>query len=68
MTNQGKCKSLLYKLDMTNSPLCLCGAEKTIQHIIEECPNTKFNYGGIARLRKAKEDAVTWIKNLEIRL
>ncbi|VVC43208.1 Hypothetical protein CINCED_3A015175 [Cinara cedri] len=67
MTNQDRSKSLLYKWSMTNSPLCACGAEQTIQHVIEECPNTKFN-GGIARLHKAEEDVVTWINNLEFRL
>ncbi|VVC28674.1 Hypothetical protein CINCED_3A023805 [Cinara cedri] len=45
---------------MTDSPLCSCGAEQIMQHIIEECPNIKFN-GGVTRLHKAEEDAVTWI-------
>jgi len=66
-TNQGRCKSLLYKWGMTNSPLCDCEAEQIIQHIIKECYNTKF-IGGIARLHKAEEDAIAWISNLEIRL
>jgi hypothetical protein len=66
-TYQGRSKSFLYKWGITNSPLYACGAEQTIQHIIEECPNTEFN-GGIARQHKAEEDAVTWINNLEIRL
>lgn len=39
-TNQGRCKSLLYKWGIINSPLCSCGAEQNIQHSIEECPNT----------------------------
>jgi len=63
-TEQGRCKSLLYKWGMEQSPLCSCGAEQTIRHIIDACPNTKFE-GGIAKLHEAGTEAVEWITSLE---
>jgi len=49
---------------MERSPLCSCGAEQTIGHIIEECPNTKFE-GGMKKLHEAATEAVNWITSLE---
>jgi len=48
-------------------PLCSYGIEKTIKHIVEECPITKFE-GGIAKLHEAKTEAINWLNNLEIPL
>ncbi|VVC35567.1 Hypothetical protein CINCED_3A018421 [Cinara cedri] len=52
---------------MEQSPLCSCGTEETIKHIVEECPITKFEEG-IAKLHEANSEAINWLNNLEIPL
>jgi hypothetical protein len=42
----GKCNNMLFHWNIRENPSCECGAEKeTIQHIVEECPLTKFEQG-----------------------
>jgi hypothetical protein len=37
---------MLFHWNIRENPSCECGAEKeTIQHIVEECPLTKFQQG-----------------------
>ncbi|KAH0813306.1 hypothetical protein GEV33_009485 [Tenebrio molitor] len=43
LTGHGKCNNMLFHWNIRENPSCECGAEKeTIQHIVEECPLTKF--------------------------
>jgi hypothetical protein len=44
-TGQERCNYLWHKWGMVDSPLCNCGQIQTIRHIVEECPETKFNGG-----------------------
>jgi hypothetical protein len=45
-TGHGKCNNILFHWNIRENPSCKCGAEKeTIQHIVEECPLTKFQQG-----------------------
>jgi len=66
-SEQGRSKSLLHKWGLEQSPLCSCGIEQTIKHIVEECPTTKFE-GGIAKLHESKTEAINWLNNLDIPL
>lgn len=47
---------------MVQSPLCSCGTEQTIKHIVKECPNTKFE-GGTEKLHGPKAEAVNWLNS-----
>jgi hypothetical protein len=43
----------------------ICGAEKeTIQHIVEECPLTKFQQG-FSKLYLLTEDALNWLQQIK---
>ncbi|KAL4153463.1 hypothetical protein QTP88_001296 [Uroleucon formosanum] len=66
-TEQGKCKFLLHKWKMADSPLCECGQVQTIKHIVESCPRTKYE-GGITELHKGGSEAQDWLRNLEVHL
>jgi hypothetical protein len=45
--------------------VCECGAEKeTIQHILEECPLTKFQQG-FSKLHLLTEDALNWLQQIK---
>ncbi|KAL4153411.1 hypothetical protein QTP88_001244 [Uroleucon formosanum] len=66
-TEQGKCKFLLHKWKMADSPLCECGQVQTIKHIVESCPRTKYE-GGITELHKGGSEAQDWLRNLEVQL
>jgi hypothetical protein len=47
------------------NPSCECGAEKeTIQHIVEECPLTKFQQG-FSKLHLLTEDALNWLQQIK---
>lgn len=49
-SNHGRCKSLLHKWDPGISPACDCGNQmQTIHHIVNDCPNRRFD-GGLANL------------------
>jgi hypothetical protein len=42
-TSHGKCNKMLFRWNIRENPSCEFEAEKeTIQHIVEECPLTKF--------------------------
>jgi len=68
-TEQGKCKFLLHKWKMTDTPLCERGQFQTIKHIVESsCPRTKLE-GGIAELhRKGGSEAQDWLRKIEVHL
>lgn len=66
-TEKGRSKSLLYKWRTEKSPLCSCGIEQTVKHIVEECSVTRFE-GGITKLHETKAEAINLLNNLEIPL
>jgi len=66
-TEQVKCKFLLHKWKVTDTPLCECGQIQTIKHIVKSCPRTKYE-GGIAKLPKGGSEVQDWLRNLEVYL
>lgn len=50
-TKQRRCNYLLHKWGMSDSQLCECGDKETINHIVQSCPNTKFERG-LVKLHK----------------
>jgi len=64
---QGRCNYLLHKWGMSDSQLCECGDKQTIYHIVQTCPNTKFE-GGLAKLHEGSPAAAKWCDELTIRL
>jgi hypothetical protein len=71
MTDYGKKKYeynyiiLFIILYYFENPSCECGAEKeTIQHIVEECPLTKFQQG-FSKLHLLTEDALNWLQQIK---
>jgi hypothetical protein len=66
-SDQGRCKYLLYKWGFTDTPACTCGAEQTVKHIVQECPQTKFE-GGIGSIHGCDSEAVDWMRELNVRL
>jgi hypothetical protein len=64
-TGHGKCNNMLFHWNIRENPSCECGAEKeTIQHIVEECPLTKFHQG-FSKLHLLTEDALNGYNKLK---
>jgi hypothetical protein len=64
-TGHGKCNNMLFHWNIRENPSCECGAEKeTIQHIVEECPLTKFQQG-FSKLHLLTEDALNWLQQIK---
>ena len=67
-TNMGCCNYLLWKWGRRESPACDCGAEEqAIRHIVEECSLRRFS-GALRDIHEAKEEAVDWLRGLDVRL
>lgn len=63
-----KCRHMLYKWGLADSPSCDCGApDQTIKHVMEECPLRKYN-GPIKDIMEATPSALEWIRHLDIDL
>lgn len=66
-TEQGRCNYLLLKWEMADSPLCECGEIQSINHIVQSCPNMKFE-GELVQLHEGSPIATKWLDELPIRL
>jgi hypothetical protein len=65
-TNHGRCNAMLHRWDPGISPACDCGNSlQTIHHIVTDCINRKFS-GEFVDLINATENAIEWIRNLNI--
>ena len=65
-TGHGRCKELLHKWKMADLPDCDCGhPSQTIHHIIKDCPLRAFK-GSMRELHHATDEAINWIKALDI--
>jgi len=54
----------MYKWDLTQSPSWDCGQRRTMNHIVDTCPLTKFEGGLSLRvLHEADDDAVIWLES-----
>lgn len=62
---QGRCNYLLHKWGMSDSQLCECGDKRTINYIVQTCPNTKFE-GGLSKLHEGSPAAAKWCDELTI--
>ena len=60
-TGQGPCHANMHKWGLAPSPLCDCGEQQTMVHIVDLCPITKL-YGGLLSRHEADEDAISWLK------
>jgi len=61
-TGQGPSRANLHKWGLAQSPSCDCGQQKTMNHIVDMSPSTKFE-GGLNLLHKVDDDAVTWLES-----
>ena len=60
-TGQGPCRANMHKWCLASSPLCDCGEQQTMEHIVDSCLLTKLD-GGLLSLHEADEDAISWLK------
>jgi len=60
-TGQDPCRAKMHKWDLASSPLCDCGEQQTMEHIVDLCPLTKLD-GGLLSLHEAEEDAISWLR------
>jgi len=51
----------MHKWGLASSPLCDCGEQQTMGHIVDSGPLTKLD-GGLLSLHEAEEDAISWLK------
>ena len=61
-TGHGPCLASLHKWCSSPSPLCACGEEQTMEHIIEVCPLQRLE-GGLVSLHTADQEATAWLKD-----
>lgn len=62
----GRCRDLMFKWNMIDSPECDCGAPRqTMNHIVEDCPARRFP-GGLHELNEASPTAIKWLDELEV--
>lgn len=52
----------LHRWSNNPSPLCACGEEKTMEHIIETCPLQRLN-GGLTTPPTAEQETITWLED-----
>jgi len=60
-TGQGPCLANMHKWGLASSPLCDCGEQQTMEHIVDSFPLTKLD-GGLLSLHAADDDAISWLK------
>jgi len=60
---QGPCRANMNKWSLASSPLCDCGEQQTMEHIVDSCPLTKLD-GGLLSLHEADDDATNWLKTM----
>jgi len=51
----------MHKEGLTSSPLCDCGEQQSMEHIVDWCLLTKLD-GGLLSLHEADDDAISWLK------
>ena len=56
----GACRNRMHELGYIASPLCDCGKQQTMRHIVNECLLTRFD-GGISELHLAQDAAFNWL-------
>ena len=61
-TGHGPCLASLHRWGSSPSPLCACGEEQTMEHIIEVCPLQRLR-GGLVTLHTADQEATAWLKD-----
>jgi len=67
-TGHGRSGHMMYKWGLRDNETCDCGYEsQTINHITTECPIRAFK-GTIKDIHLAMEEAVEWMKNLDVKL
>lgn len=67
-TKFGNCADMKFKWGMISSPECDCGAERqTMKHIVEECPLRSYP-GNVQDFLVANENAIDYIKNLDLKI
>ena len=54
-TGHGPCLASLHKWGSSATPLCACGEEQTMEHIIEVCPLQRLK-GGLVTLHTADQE------------
>jgi hypothetical protein len=66
ITGRTRLAADMYRCGLADSPACDCGAPfQTPQHIVEECP-FRFLDGGFRKLASLDNDALSWLKNLDV--
>ncbi|KAG5862004.1 hypothetical protein JTB14_028461 [Gonioctena quinquepunctata] len=65
-TGHGRCRDMMHKWGIVDSPECDCVAPRqAMDHILNECPTRLFP-GGLQELHTASQTAINWINDLDI--
>jgi len=62
-TGQGPCRANLHKWGLAQSPSCDRGQRQTMNHIVDTCPSTKSDEGGLNLLYEVDDDTVIWLES-----
>lgn len=65
--NHGRCNHMLHNWNARDSPICdFCNLyDQTMLHIVNDCPFKKYP-GGLEKLNKLPDDAINWLRFLDI--
>ncbi|KAJ8369623.1 hypothetical protein SKAU_G00096510 [Synaphobranchus kaupii] len=61
-TGHGPCLASLHRWGSSPSPLCACGEEQTMEHIIEACPLQRLK-GRLDILHTADQESTAWLED-----
>jgi len=56
-----RCLYNLHKWGLASTDLCVCDQQRTMNHMVNVCPFTKFG-GGLHSLDEAGDDVVHWLE------
>ncbi|XP_063375015.1 lipase member H-like [Cydia amplana] len=67
-TGHGRCAYYKHRCGWVESPACICGeTAQTIQHIIEDCPITRYANGPPEDLIVLNDEATNWCRLVKFR-
>jgi len=67
-TRVERCRQLMHRWGLTDNLACHCSeTQQTIEHIIVDCPERRFQRN-MKEITELTKEAVDWITNLDINL
>jgi len=60
LNGQGPCRANMHKWGLASSPLCDCGEQQTMEHIVDSCPLTNWMAACWASMKQTRMLSAGW--------